>query len=133
MSRPDVYLEALACLRLILQADHPEFQNWIAWLGRDMEDWERRGEIAHHLRAYGGMGSFNDLPPMHGSHDYIFNFLKSVCYTFAHLYGERENVPIKALMEECVRDAVKAPYHPQKALNRAIARRLTRGDLRDNP
>ena len=62
MKQTDVYTEALICLRSILQADHPEFKNWIDWLERDIQDWNQRREVAHHLRAYGGMGSFNDLP-----------------------------------------------------------------------
>ena len=80
MKRTDIYTEALICLRSILQADHPEFKNWIDWLERDIQDWNQRREVAHHLRAYGGMGSFNDLPNTRGNHDYIFGFLKSVCY-----------------------------------------------------
>ena len=79
MKQTDIYTEALVCLRLILQTDHPEFKNWLDWLGRDIEDWTQRREVAHHLLAYGGMGSFNDLPNMRGNHDYIFDFLKSVC------------------------------------------------------
>ena len=78
MKQTDVYTEALICLRSILQADHPEFKNWIDWLERDIQDWNQRREVAHHLRAYGGMGSFNDLPSMRGNHDYIFDFL-SLC------------------------------------------------------
>ena len=78
MKQTDIYTEALICLRSILLADHPEFQNWIGWLERDIQDWNQRREVTHHLRAYGGMGSFNDLPSMHGNHDYIFDFLKSV-------------------------------------------------------
>ena len=89
MKQSDIYTEALTCLRSILLADHPEFQNWIDWLERDIQDWNQRREVAHHLRAYGGMGSFNDLPSMRGNHDYIFDFLKSVCYAFGHLYGKR--------------------------------------------
>ena len=92
MKQTDIYTEALTCLRSILLADHPEFQNWIDWLERDIEDWTQRREVAHHLRAYGGMGSFNDLPSMRGNHDYIFDFLKSVCYAFGHLYGKREGI-----------------------------------------
>ena len=61
MKQTDIYTEALICLRSILQADHPEFKNWIDWLERDIEDWTQRREVAHHLQAYGGMGSFNDL------------------------------------------------------------------------
>ena len=33
MKQTDIYTEALTCLRSILLADHPEFQNWIDWLG----------------------------------------------------------------------------------------------------
>ena len=62
MKQSDIYTEALTCLRSILLADHPEFQNWIDWLERDIQDWNQRREVAHHLRAYGGMGSFNDCP-----------------------------------------------------------------------
>ena len=35
MKQTDIYTEALTCLRSILLADHPEFQNWIDWLERD--------------------------------------------------------------------------------------------------
>ena len=56
MKQSDIYTEALTCLRSILLADHPEFQNWIDWLERDIQDWNQRREVAHHLRAYGGVG-----------------------------------------------------------------------------
>ena len=39
MKQSDIYTEALTCLRSILLADHPEFQNWIDWLERDIQDW----------------------------------------------------------------------------------------------
>ena len=39
MKQTDIYTEALTCLRSILLADHPEFQNWIDWLERDIQDW----------------------------------------------------------------------------------------------
>ena len=74
---------------------------------RDIEDWTRRQEVAHHLRAYGGMGSFNDLPSIRGNHDYIFGFLKSVCYAFGHLYGKREGVSAEVLMESPRHGAVR--------------------------
>ena len=65
MKQTDIYTEALTCLRSILLADHPEFQNWIDWLERDIQDWTQRREVAHHLRAYGGMGSFNAVSYTH--------------------------------------------------------------------
>ena len=132
MKQTDIYTEALSCLRLILLADHPEFENWIDWLARDIEDWTQRREVAHHLRAYGGMGSFNDLPSMRGNHDYIFGFLKSVCYAFGHLYGKREGVSPEALMEECVRGMEQEDYYCRKELNQAIAQHLMQGDLQEN-
>ena len=36
MKQTDIYTEALICLKSILHADHPEFKNWLDWLGRDM-------------------------------------------------------------------------------------------------
>ena len=110
MKQTDIYTEALVCLRLILQTDHPEFKNWLDWLGRDIED----------------------LPNMRGNHDYIFDFLKSVCYTFGHRNGKRQGISPEALMEECVHDAEQASYHPHKGLNRAIAQHLMQGNLQDN-
>ena len=132
MKQTDIYTEALICLRSILQADHPEFKNWIDWLERDIQDWNQRREVAHHLRAYGGMGSFNDLPSMRGDHDYIFDFLKSVCYAFGHLYGKREGISPEVLMAECLHDVEQAAYHPHKPLNQAIAQHLMQGDLQEN-
>ena len=78
------------------------------------------------------MGSFNDLPSMRGNHDYIFGFLKSVCYAFGHLYGKREDISPEALMEACLHDVEQAAYHPNKTLNRAIAQHLMQGDLQGN-
>ncbi len=117
MKQTDIYTEALICLKSILQADHPEFKNWIDWLERDIQDWTQHREVAHHLRAYGGMGSFNDLPSMRGDHDYIFGFLKSFCYAFGHLYGKRAGISPEILMKECLHDIGQAVYYPHKELN----------------
>ena len=114
-------------------ADHPEFENWIDWLERDIEDWTQRREVAHHLRAYGGMGSFNDLPSMRGNHDYIFGFLKSVCYAFGHLYGKREGSfsgGVDGGMRS--RHVEQEDYYCRKELNQAIAQHLMQGDLQEN-
>ena len=108
MKQTDIYTEALLSLRTILLIDHP------------------------HLQAYGGMGSFNDLPYMKGDHDYIFGFLKSVCYAFGHLYHKRQDVTTEALMEECTYDAAQAAYHQKKELNQAIVKHLIEGDLHEN-
>ena len=46
MKQTDIYTEALICLKSILQADHPEFKNWIDWLERDIQDWTQYREVA---------------------------------------------------------------------------------------
>ena len=132
MKRTDIYTEALVCLRSILLADHPELKNWIDCLERDIQDWSQRREVAHHLQAYGGMGAYNDLPNMQGNHDYIFGSLKCVCYAVGRLYGKREGISPEALMDECLRDAEQAVYHPHKPLNRAVVQHLIQGDLQEN-
>lgn len=35
--------------------------HWHTWMVDDLERWRRGRDVAHHLSAYGGMGSFNDL------------------------------------------------------------------------
>ena len=49
---------------------------------------------------------------MRGNHDYIFGFLKSVCYAFGHLYGKREGISPEVLMEECLHDVEQAADPP---------------------
>ena len=132
MKQNDIYTEALSTLRLILQRYYPEWDNWVHWLTQDMEDWTERRQTAHHLGAYGGMGSFNDLPMRNENHSYVFWFLKSVCWSFADLYGRQTDSSTEALMEECLTRAEEAPYHPRKDWNRFLARHLRQGDLQQN-
>lgn len=57
--------------------------HWRNWIAQDIEEWETRHSVTHHLSAYGGMGSFNDI----GFEDIwlgsLFDDLKSACYNFA--------------------------------------------------
>jgi hypothetical protein len=59
-------------------------QHWRAWIAQDIDEWESHKSVSHHLSAYGGMGSFNDI----GFEDVwlgvLFDDLKSACYYFAH-------------------------------------------------
>ncbi|HSM36235.1 MAG TPA: hypothetical protein VK837_07560 [Longimicrobiales bacterium] len=34
---------------------------WARWIDRDLELWRRSRDVVHHLSAYGGMGSLNDV------------------------------------------------------------------------
>jgi len=54
----DAYRAALtACRDLLVRVREPA---WAAWLERDLAEWAH-GRVRHHLEAFGGMGSLNDL------------------------------------------------------------------------
>ena len=55
----DYYKTSLNLLIKILQ--NSGYDNWINWLTEDIHLWETERKTEHHLRAYGGMGSFNDV------------------------------------------------------------------------
>ena len=55
----DYYKIALNLLLEILQDSG--YDNWVNWLTEDIRLWETEHTTEHHLRAYGGMGSFNDV------------------------------------------------------------------------
>jgi hypothetical protein len=68
--------------------------HWLKWIQKDLEDWRKSKSVRHHLSAYGGMGSFNDvvickannysIPT--GTEDWVdplFNWIKSLCYFLA--------------------------------------------------
>ena len=57
------YREVLQALHLLL--DSIGETHWRDWIGQDLAEWDTQRSVAHHLSAYGGMGSLNDLyfPP----------------------------------------------------------------------
>jgi hypothetical protein len=57
--RRDAYLDALKAMHELLGALGE--QHWRSWIAQDIEEWESRKSASHHLSAYGGMGSFNDI------------------------------------------------------------------------
>lgn len=132
----DYYTQALETIRYILQSNTPDtcFEHWISWIDKDLSDWGKMKDTSHHRRAYGGMGSFNDLPPIQGNNGHysiIFNLLKSFCYRFASLYG-RSDQSTKELQEECMIDICTAAYHPHTEINLQVAQYLKNNTLLQN-
>ena len=131
MKQTDIYTEALVCLRLILQTDTRNSKTGSTGWGGILRIGPSGGRSPPSFSIRRN-GFFQRSANMRGNHDYIFDFLKSVCYTFGHRNGKRQGISPEALMEECVHDAEQASYHPHKGLNRAIAQHLMQGNLQDN-
>lgn len=68
--------------------------HWAQWIAQDIEQWRLDRDTSHHLSAYGGMGSLNDVAISCGSEhavteiteawaNTLFEWLKSICYFLA--------------------------------------------------
>ena len=86
------YPEALKAMYLLLDTIGEE--HWRDWIAEDLREWEVSNSVEHHLSAYGGMGSFNDMagPPsevrgitkaQESLEHFLFCDLKSICYYLA--------------------------------------------------
>lgn len=82
----DYYKQSLELLRTILLENQYDF--WANWMAEDIGNWEKTKSTKHHLRAYGGMGSFNDV--VIGNQDSaglwqsrVFGMLQSLSYGLA--------------------------------------------------
>ena len=67
---------------------------WADWIRRDIQDWQNSRDTSHHLSAYGGMGSFNDIwicrenshnvtEPQEPWAQSLFEWLKAVAFYLA--------------------------------------------------
>lgn len=82
----DYYKNSLEILAKILQGEN--YGHWANWMREDIKLWETNKSVEHHLRAYGGMGSFNDV--MIGGNDnegiwkgHVFGHLRTLVYSLA--------------------------------------------------
>jgi hypothetical protein len=55
----NAYRDALDAMHLLLNRCGET--HWRDWVAKDLADWDASGSVSHHLSAYGGMGSFNDV------------------------------------------------------------------------
>jgi len=79
--RGTTYLEALSATQRLLESQGEN--HWRNWILRDIDEWENNCSVSHHLSAYGGMGSFNDIGFENPWVGYLFDDLKSACYFLA--------------------------------------------------
>ena len=82
----DYYKTALETLYKILKEANEDF--WANWIQEDIHLWQTQKSVEHHLHAYGGAGSFNDIPM--GTNDLegiwkskIFGTVQTLSYSLA--------------------------------------------------
>lgn len=82
----DYYKTSLEVLTQILQEEN--YDHWAKWMQEDLKLWEINKSVEHHLHAYGGMGSFNDVVIGGNSNEgiwkaHIFGHLQTLAYSLA--------------------------------------------------
>lgn len=80
------YLKALELLQKLLSVNNEPF--WANWMQQDIEEWNISESTEHHLHAFGGAGSFNDINLNYGENlgywrNALLGNLASISYSFA--------------------------------------------------
>jgi len=95
------YYQALTALEYLL--DKVGEKQWRDWLRQDMVLWKSKRDVTHHLSAYGGMGSFNDVwICVQNGHkvtkiqepwaNNLFELLKGLCFQLAYNPDKNETI-----------------------------------------
>ena len=82
----DYYKITLEILSKILQEEN--YDHWAKWMQEDIKLWETNKSVDHHLHAYGGMGSFNDVVIGGNNNEgiwkgQVFGHLQTLSYSLA--------------------------------------------------
>ncbi len=82
----DYYKTTLEVLSKILQEEN--YDHWAKWMQEDIKLWETNKSVEHHLHAYGGMGSFNDVRVGENDNEgiwkgHVFGHLQTLAYSLA--------------------------------------------------
>lgn len=86
------YEHSLIAMKRLLDAVGES--HWANWIDTDITAWQTHRDVSHHLSAYGGMGSFNDIwicrANQHAVTEHqepwantLFEWLKSTCHFLA--------------------------------------------------
>lgn len=88
----NMYESSLQAMEHLLKRTHQSF--WRKWIQKDIKAWQKNKSVSHHLSAYGGMGTFNDVVLWTPHHQFmskeveawvdpLFMWLKSLCFILA--------------------------------------------------
>lgn len=91
MKEGSIYPEVLNILKTLLENSGNTY--WSNWIEKDINLWNESKSVKHHLSAYGGMGSINDLYVANYSlvgvwENNIFDQCKSLAYKLAENRGK---------------------------------------------
>ena len=82
----DNYKTSLKILKSLL--DESQNDHWANWIENDIIYWDKNKSTNHHLSAFGGMGSINDIYVANNDQigiwkNRVFDMTKSLSYYFA--------------------------------------------------
>lgn len=111
------YIQALDMLIYLLEKNGDNEQ-WIEWLKKDLYDFEEFNDVHHHIQAFGGMGSFNDLylSNLDQQELIIFDIMKDLSYQIAFFY-KRIHQNLCILEKEVLNDVLYKYKEQSKALS----------------
>jgi hypothetical protein len=93
----DYYKTTLTILAKILQEENHE--HWAKWMQEDLKLWETDKSVEHHLHAYGGMGSFNDVTIGGNDNEGIWK---------GHIFGHLQNLACRLAKGDTLESILKS-------------------------
>lgn len=103
-----LYRESLLALKFVLEQSG--VISWSKWIATDLAKWEIEKSVQHHLSAYGGMGSLNDLIICTENKHSVTKLqepwvnsllldLCSLCYTFAVSLNDQKETTLEEIVK----------------------------------
>ncbi|MEG0277105.1 MAG: hypothetical protein RR630_08745 [Coprobacillus sp.] len=123
------YLQALDMLIYLLDKNG-NYDHWIEWLKIDMNNFIDMDNVDHHIQAYGGMGSFNDLhlSKLDKEENLVFDIMKQFCYEITFYY-KRIHKDMKTLEKEVLNEVLYKNKEKREAVFILILDGLQSGDF----
>lgn len=123
------YIQALEMLIYLLEKDG-SYEQWVEWLKTDIKYFEECSDVDHHIQAYGGMGSFNDLylPNLNHEEKMMFDIMKVFCYQFTFFY-KRIDEDIYILEKDVLNEVLHENRERREALFIFILDGLQSGNI----
>ncbi len=125
------YRQAIETLIYLLEKEK-SYPQWVEWLKKDIKDFKEEGNVNHHLQAYGGMGSLNDLylSELNDEEKKLFHIMKEFCYQFTFFY-KRIHEDVNVLQADVLHEVLYKDKRDKNPLYVLILDGLQSGDFLD--